>query len=400
VHRFASIKLIPLIFVFVTSSCSSNAEITKNNGNENKGAKSMIINHPFFNPKLDSLLAYNLSAKGSLAWKLEYNTQGIPGDARSIILLDDLKLILDYSMVFFVIDVAGQKVLGFQSKSSDTFIIPINAQEFYAFSGYRLFKSRFDTFQTPPNDDYYIPGLGDFSSLMVFIPKADTYVSGIQELGNPRYSEKAFRFLEKGYLGYDAKWNLTFNGVIPKPPVSIDGRFVAAQNGIISIIGSDGKINNEIKGEFIPICCSIGIDNLIYLVYKTKSDYMIKAIDFEGKTRWECTTSISKPNQPPIVSRESNVYIIGDSKVEAFANGQKLWEFQLTGSDSSSQLASVSQDGMLLVSDGNRIICLNKSGELVWKFSIAKDGVFKTQPVLDSVGKVFVATDKSIFALK
>ena len=55
---------------------------------------------------------------------------------------------------------------------------------------------------------------------------------------------------------------------------------------------------------------------------------------------------------------------------------------------------------MLLVSDGNRVICLNKAGELVWTFNIAKGGVFKTQPVLDSVGKVFVATDKSIFALK
>ena len=359
----------------------------------------MTINHPFYNLKLDSLLPYNLVAKGTLAWKLEYNTQDIPGGANSLIMLDDSKLILDHSIVYFVVDAFSQKVLGFQRKSTNTFIIPINEQEFYAFSGYRLYKSKYETSQTPPDDDYYIPGLGEYSNLMVFIPKVDTYISGIQEFGNPNIPKRRFVFLEKNYVGYNDKWGLAFDGMIPEPPVSIDGNIVVAQNNLISIVDSIGKVK-EIKIEFSPISCSIGIDNLIYMVCRIKNKSFIKAMDFEGNVRWECATSIAQPNQPPIISKESTVFLIGSSKVEAFSNGGKLWEFQLTGTDKERQLASVSNDGMLLVSDCDKLLCINKAGEQAWAFKVAKGETIMTQPVLDSVGKVFIATDKKVLAIK
>ena len=391
------IKLITLAFVFLIASCRGNAEITKNN--PSKEVKKMTINHPFYNLKLDSLLPYNLVAKGTLAWKLEYNTQDIPGGANSLIMLDDSKLILDHSIVYFVVDAFSQKVLGFQRKSTNTFIIPINEQEFYAFSGYRLYKSKYETSQTPPDDDYYIPGLGEYSNLMVFIPKVDTYISGIQEFGNPNIPKRRFVFLEKNYVGYNDKWGLAFDGMIPEPPVSIDGNIVVAQNNLISIVDSIGKVK-EIKIEFSPISCSIGIDNLIYMVCRIKNKSFIKAMDFEGNVRWECATSIAQPNQPPIISKESTVFLIGSSKVEAFSNGGKLWEFQLTGTDKERQLASVSNDGMLLVSDCDKLLCINKAGEQAWAFKVAKGETIMTQPVLDSVGKVFIATDKKVLAIK
>jgi hypothetical protein len=379
------------------ASCRGNAEITKNN--PSKEVKRMTINHPFIDQRLDSLLPYNLVAKGILAWKLEYNTQDIPGGANSLILLDDSKLILDHSIVYFVVDAFNQKVLGFQRKSTNTFIIPINEQEFYAFSGYRLYKSKYETFQTPSDDDYYILGLGDYSVLMVFIPKVDAYISGIQDFGNPNSPERKFVLLEKNFLGYGVKWSLVFNGMIPKPPVSIDGNIVIAQDNLISIVDSIGKVK-EIKIEFSPISCSIGTDNLIYMVYRIKNKSFIKAMDFDGNIRWECATSIAQPNQPPIVDKESTVFLIGSSKVEAFSNGAKLWEFQLTGTDGEHQLASVSNDGMLLVSDCDKLLCINKAGEQVWAFKVAKGETIMTPPVLDSVGKVFIGTDKKILAIK
>jgi hypothetical protein len=393
------IKLILLTFAFLVISC--NAETVRTKDNASKEEQRMINTiQPFANPQLNSLMPYNLASKGSLAWRLEYNSQNISGNVCSLLMMNDSIILLDYSNIFFAVDAFSQKVLGFQNKSVNTFIVIPNNQEFYAFSSYRLYKNRIESFQNTPEEHYFVPGLGEYSELMVFVPKADTFIAGTQNYGNPVYLQEAFGLLKKTYWGFSDNWNLTFDGIVVRPPVSIEGSFVIAQKDLISIVSGDGKVKNEIKGEFIPICCGIGVDNLIYMICKVKSDYVVRVMDFEGNIRWECATSISKPNQPPIVSNESNVYVVGNSKIEAFANGQKLWEFLLTGSDSSSQLASVSQDGMLLVSDGNRIICLNKTGELVWKFSIVKSGLFKTQPVLDSVGKVFVATDKSIFALK
>lgn len=389
--------LITIAFAFLIVSCKGNTEIVKDN--PSKEVKRMTINHPFNNLKLDALLPYNLSAKGILAWKLEYNTQNIPGGANSLTMLDDSKLILDHSIVYFVVDTLNQKVLGFQRKSVNTFIIPINNQEFYAFSGYRLVKNKYDSFQNPPNDDYFIPGLGEYSNLMLFIPNIDTYISGIQEFGNPDKPERKFVILEKNYFGYNDKWGQVFNGLIPKPPVSLDGNIVVAQKDLISIVDSNGKVK-EIKAELLPISCSIGADNLIYMLCRIKSRNFIRVMDFDGNVRWECQTSIAQLNQPPIVSKGSTVFLIGSSKIEAFANSAKLWEFQLTGTDIEHQLASISNDEILLVSDCDKLLCINEAGEQVWAFKVAKGETIMTQPVLDSVGKVFIATDKKILAIK
>jgi len=367
-----------------------------------EGRGKMVANciQPFSNPQLNSLLQANLSAKGLLYWKLEYNPEGIIGTPSSLILMNDAQAILDYNYVFFAVDMLNKKVLGFRAKSLNTFIAIRNSQEIFFYPVHRLYQLNFNSFMDESDDSYFTPGLGQYSRLAVLIPYIDYFIAGIQKLGNPWNQQPSFLLLKKKYMEIDTIWELDRPGSVVLPPVSMDGKSVIAQEGLISIVNSDGQIQNEVKVDFIPLCCSIGIDNLIYMVCRTGLKYMVKVMDFDGNMRWETETSITQPNQPPIISRESTVFIVGNSKVDAMSNGQKLWEFQLTGSDSSAQLASVSQDSMLLVSDGNRIICLNKTGELVWKFSIAKGGVFKTQPVLDSVGKVFVATDKSIFALK
>ena len=305
----------PILLILTILVMLCKAETLESVGMASKEGQKMVNNtQPFGNPQLNSLLPYNLSSKGVFAWRLEYNPENIPGSAVSLLLLDDSKAILDYSMIFFGIDLYAQKVLGFQRKSLNTFVSG-NKQEFYAFSDYRLLRLRFDSFQTPPADHYFVPDLGDYSQLVAFIPGQDSFIAGIQNLGNPRFPQRAIELLEKTYNGFNYTWNISFPGIVPKPPVSLDGNFVIAQKDLISIVGSDGKVKNEIKGEFIPICCSIGVDNLIYMVCKTKSDYVVKAMDFEGNIRWECATSISKPNQPPIVSNESIIFIVGNSKI-------------------------------------------------------------------------------------
>ncbi len=394
-------NLILLILAILLISCNGKAETTKTI-TPSKEEHKMTANNvqPFANPQLNSLLLSDLSAKGVLASKLEYNSENIPESPASLLLLDDSKAILDHSAVFFVIDTFNNKVIGFNQKSPNTFIIVGSQQDFYAFASYRLLRLKLESFQEfPPKEHYFVPGLGNYSEIAVFIPKSDTYIAGIQSFGRPLEQKAVFGLLEKGYNGFNDIWNVAFDGLVPRPPVSLDGNIVVAQNNLISIVDNIGKVK-EIKVEFLPISCSIGADNLIYMVCRVKNKNFIKVMDFDGNILWECQTSITQPNQPPIVSKESMVYLIGSSKVEAFANGAKLWEFQLTGTDEERQLASVSNDGMLLVSDSDKLLCINKAGEQVWAFKVAKGETIMTQPVLDSVGKVFIATDKKVLAIK
>lgn len=373
-----------------------------NPNNSTEEVKEMIGGYiqPFANPKLNSLLEQNMSARGKFAWQLEFNTQKLSGYTKFLHLVDNSHLILDYSLIFFAIDIANKKVLGFQDKSENSFIVIGNERQFYFFAGHMLFYSDFHSFHNKLSPHHFVPGLGLYTELEALIPSSDVFMAGIQNMGNPRYPQESFLLYKKKYTELDEIWNLKFEGMVVKPPVSAELKFVLAQDNIITIVDKEGTIINKIKDEFSPVSCSIGNDNLIYMVCKTKSDYTIRSLDFEGNIIWEHPISITQPNQPPIISENSMVFIIGCSKIEAMKNGKKLWEFPLASRDELSQLASVTKDGMLLVSDGNRVICLNESGNAVWIYQDDEDDVFVTQPVLDSTSKVFVATNKKVVVLK
>jgi outer membrane protein assembly factor BamB len=367
------------------------------NGNN---IKTMIsYTQPFANAQLNSLLGESMSCEGKLEWKLKYNPDEIVGSPRSLFLLDQSKAILDHDRVFFVIDFAEKKVIGFQDKSSNTFISIRDGRSFYCFYSYLLFCLDVRSFQDPSNG-YFTPGLGDFSELGSFAPGEDSFFAGIQKFGNPENPSPSFNLLKKYNKELKSIWELEFPGMVVKTPMSKDGDFVIAQEGVISIIGNDGALKKEIKDEFSPLWCSIGEDKLIYLICKIGKECFVRALDFEGNIQWECETSIDKPNQPPIVSNESMVYIIGSSKVEALAYGDKLWEFPLESDSEIPQTATVTKDGMLLVSDENRVICLNESGKAVWIYKSKQNETFMTQPIVDSKGKVLVVSDKNIVLLK
>ncbi len=391
-------KLSIVILAFIAIFCSINIILAENKETQ-KANKMINKRQSFSNLQLNSLLPYNLSAKGRLAWKLEYNPDNISGNPISLVMLDDSRAIIDYTETFLAIDISNMKALGFRQKSSNSFIILSEGQDFFSFEGYRLLKINFDFFKKESETSYFIPGLGDYSNLVLFIPKQNSFIAGIQGTGDPKYMTPRFGLYEKSYSGYDYLWNYTFTGFATIPPVSSDGNFVIAMNNIIRIIGIEGNIKKEIEEDIKPLCCSIGVDGNIYLVHKTKSDCFIRALDFDGNTKWECKTSINRPTQPPVVSNDEIVYIIGLQNVEAFSNGEKLWEFALMN-DNTPKLASVTNDGMLLLIDGKILHCINKLGEVIWNFKCNKEEKYMTQPILNSAGKVIVATDKKILAIE
>jgi len=213
-------NLITLILVIILVSCNGKSETTKNITLEKEGHKMTANNiQPFANPQLNSLLQSDLSAKGVLASKLEYNLENIPENPTSLLLFNDSTAILDHFSVFFMIDIFNNKVIGFNQKSPNTFIIIGNQKEFYVFASYRLIRLKLESYKEfPPKEHYFVPGLGDYSELAVFIPKSDTYTVGIQSFGRPLEQRPVFGLLKKSYNGFDDIWNISFDGLIPRPP--------------------------------------------------------------------------------------------------------------------------------------------------------------------------------------
>lgn len=361
----------------------------------------MIIRNiqPFNNVQLNSLIPERAVARGEMAWELTYADKGTTGSAKHLLVLDSGRAILDYTHIFFIIDTTTTKVIGSRPKSWNTFIVG-NEKGFYFCASYLLMRLRANTINLETDDIYDVPGLGPYSQLELLIPNSNSFIAGIQNMGNPKYPEPNFGLLKKNYMDLEDIWNLHFPGLVTRPPVSNDGNIVVAQKGVITIINADGKILSEFKVDQSPISSSIGPDNLIYLIVKTKANNILYVMDFAGNIIWEKVISITQPNQPPLVSNDSMIFIIGSSKIEAIANGEKIWEFLLRSDHNLSQLASVTQDGNLLVADGNRVIFLNKSGDPIWIYDDNNVEDFVTQPVLDSRGRVYIATNNRIVVLK
>jgi len=397
-------EFVLLICILLSASCHGETDIGKESHLPRRSSeeKDMIRNlkQPFANPQLNSLLPLEVRAKGNLAWKLEFNPQKVVGSTKSLIVLDDIRAILDYGDVFFAIDLSKAEVLSLRPKSTNTYIVVANGQKVFYSQSHLLLRQDFDLLNTEPEIDYDLPGLGPYSALQVLIPGPVTFVAGIQGMGNPRYPEPAFSLLKKEYTALDDIWNLEFPGIVARPPMSAEGHFAIAQPGEIAIVDLEGKSRGKVTGEFLPICCSIGRDNRLYIVYEINADYIVRAMDLEGQVLWEHEISITQPSQPPVVNSDQIVYIVGSSKIEAFSKGNALWTFKLHGGSESPPLASATINGKLLVSDGNRVVSLSESGDALWIYQDDEADIFRTQPVLDSSGKVYVATDKKIIALK
>lgn len=351
---------------------------------------------PFGNPQLNSCLPLDLSASGRLTWKFTFNETEMTTRSRFLHLIDEKRAIIDVGNAFFPISLTDRNIIGLLSKSSNSFIRLAGGQRFFYFSGFRLVGVDFD-FYNEELQGYFVPGLGDHAELYCLIPRERTFIAGVQNLGNPMYPENSFSLYEKSYDSIDEKWIQEFPGYVVPTPISGMGHIVIARKGVVTLMDSGGKFLKEFRGKFNPQACSIGPDNLIYLVCHTEDGTSLMVYNLETEKEWEIQISISEIVQPPIVGAESNVYLMGAGKAVMFRNTEKLWEYPVL---SEYPVATVSKDGRLLIADGSRIVCLGQEGEEIWVYEDEDDDTFVTPPVMDENGKVLVASDRTIVMIE
>ena len=341
-----------------------------------------------------------LNARGELDWKLEYNPDDIVGETLYMLLADDRVALIDHSDVSFAIDLMNRKSLGFVPKTSRSFMVAKSANEIFIIKSNVLFPISFESFTTKTRKYYHIIGFGESSDLTLLIPDAESFIVASHFMGDPREPKPVFRLRRIKYADSAIMWFFGLDAAPARPPVTTDGRIVVARDGEVSTVNMDGKVQDEFKIDCAPRWCAIGPDDHIYMLGSSAKGTFLYAVDFKGNTLWKHRTLIKQTSQPPIVGNDSLVYLVGLSKIEAYAREGKKWEYKLSGKSDLSKQASVTQDGVLLVADGNRVVALDKTGRTLWTYKDSENGEFCTQPVLDSKGRVYVATNKKMVAIK
>lgn len=363
---------------------------------EAKNTMNIRYEQPNANPQLNSYVDATVKAVGRLAWKAAFNAAGVPGSPRDLYVLDDRRALLDAGEAFFAFGLADRKELGFRRKSNNAFIALGPGTQFYFVDGYQLIRQDFERYSQSA-EDFFVPGLGQYSVLSALFAGPETFIAGVQNLGNPRSPTTSFELYEKPYRGTARRWSHGFDGMVVRPPIDPSGAIVVARRDTATVIDRQGARQDIVMAPFQPISCSIGPDGLLYLVGTNGAKVLLRACTLKGETRWEVPAAIPELLQPPIVNADGVVYLIALGSVKAFQDGQQLWEYPIS---SPNARATAFQDLRLVVADGARVVCLDESGRVLWSYEDKDSETFVTQPVLDPAGRVLVVSEKSIVVIE
>jgi outer membrane protein assembly factor BamB len=366
---------------------------------------------PYANPQINSYQPIKLSSIGKLGFKIKFNESSAPGTARFVNILDWKRALIDYHGNTVAINLKDRQPGLIFPKEPNSFIYVNPGSKFYNLQSGIFKLLRFDSIK---EDLEKVPGFSGGPSLgsdwgqALFIPLEKSFISADQSLASATGQAKILRIYEKEYESGNLKWSADIKGTNPMPAVSSKNKIVVGQNNssesinAILVYSFDGKIAATFKGEFRVLSHCIGPDGIIYAVMARGDSAFLESYNFSLERRWAIqldSKEVGEFTSPPIVGADSQIYILGTSKVLAYKGGEKKWEYTLKANpgETSTQPAgqgTVSLDSKLIVTEGSEIISLDKTGKVIfiWK---DKDGeIYKTPPVLDSSGKIYAASDK------
>jgi hypothetical protein len=375
--------------------------------------------HPYSNHQLNSYQNNDTITKGKRYKRIEYIKKKYvyASSPKFIFNLNEFQILLEQERTTMLLDIKKKKIIAARRKYEFSYPLVDSDNKYYHQGIAGLHKFDIKSILDIENDEKYfltyLHGLSDFNELKLFFPKKNYYIAGIYYPQNHYRAWGHLKIFSEDYSGDDdiRLWEHKFDKTDLMVPVLNDS-FIVAQKNKITIINLQGKITKELKVECDPQWISVGPNEYIYMIGKKKGkesssiDNYITVFDSRGNVIGENLLSIPYANQPPIVGNEKNIYIIGDEKVEAFNHSKKLWEYELQktykikGYGFKSQKATVVNNGNLLISDGNRILNLNKSGSPVWTYKGEKEDIYFTPPILDGKGRVVVATKQYIDVIK
>ncbi len=390
-----------MVALLLLMSCSGNGRTDRahrpETGKEANGVITKRYEQIYANPGLNSGQSFVAGTTGEDVTRFTYNDTTVVGGARSLLAVDNRRVLIDFGEVFFAVNLPHKTTLGFHLKSTRTFLRLLEAGIFIYVDNFQLVRTTFDRFKEEATEDYFINGLGNYSELVCLWPAESTFVAGVQNWGTPADRRPSFALLSKEYQSLDMQWKIDVPGKVVRPPFNPSGTAALLYNGNIALIDPTGARNDIDSGEFLPLTACFGPDDLLYAVLRTDAGTLLRVYDAGGAPAWSVDLSVDTPSQPPIVGADGSVYLIGNGTITAIKDREVAWQEPLTGESAAGTLDGA---GKLLVSDGTRVVCFEPDGEPAWEYDDPDNEIWRTPPVVLENGAVVVASDRSIVVIK
>jgi hypothetical protein len=216
-----------------------------------------------------------------------------------------------------------------------------------------------------------------------------------------------FKFYRKQYEPDEYDWVGEMTSEAPLLPLLIpeQRRFVVVSENEVLVLNADTKqiVAEEIRRFPLPVAglqCSASTTGDLYLIGGEERPDVLVALSLDGKELWryEGTEGLSQnaPGQPPMVGPDGTVFLLGTHNVVALQNGQMTRQYS-TGEDSI-RFGSVLSDGSILIAAGRKLYQYAADAEL--PMTVRFDETPVTPPVIDSHGRIYLATINTLFKIE
>lgn len=412
-HRYGRfIYLLPfiLMIIIIDQSYSFDLPFTgKKLVKEQKGMFDLsTVEYPveLANYQRNSLISVTTHAKGQLRWAKAYS------EANESFLLMPRAVLIKKDVIGIL---SSENLLIYSSDGSFKNMIPIGANTPVVFGNEAI------AYFVPANLLNYqnysgkliletgeVPALQQWAYIALLKPEDKEFVAAVQFTGGPRPKRlpEKFDVYRKQIPKSLVKLRYTTKGTINRAMLTTDYRKIVIIHGLMVNILDSMNINIDLTFtlEFRGIQ-NASLDpqnNLVVIGYGTKNKSVhpyVSKFTLSGKMIWEYELRNPQMNQPPVSGSNGEVYIIDGGSLKSISNGKLKWSYLLKGS--SKALMTVTNENTVILLQGGLLSLIDSAGKETSSLTVTKEEEsFDSPPSVDSLGRIYIASDKKLYCFQ
>jgi hypothetical protein len=251
-----------------------------------------------------------------------------------------------------------------------------------------------------------VPGMMARAFVTLFEPYRDGLVAQVQDQGIVEDSPPNFMVYHARFKGLGFQWSALFaESTSPiQPLVSWERRrLITSPGNEVLVFDIDGteRAPAPLSRFPFPILCanplvSCGDDGMLYWAGRGAKGPEVVATDLEGKEqwRWSFVNADTAPLTWPVVTPDT-VFLLTDSALLALRGGILLWRYEPEGAHFT--FATALGDGSVLATDGPLLHRVGVDGSPM--FSLDFEDSLVTPPIIDELGRIYVAGKEMLYAI-